>query len=117
MRTGFRYSLDWQTRMLKATQPAHRQSFLVEQVAREHLTIEEVFRLIELYGRPKCNPYVPDRSFRELAYGQALRGDVGPDELYSFTVKFLNHGRMSTGGVNMWDAHSVFLAAICVYTE
>ena len=117
MRTGFRYSLDWQTRMLIATQPAHRQSFVVEQVAREHLTIEEVFRLIKLYGRHECNPYVPDRSFRELAYGQALRGDVGPDEWYRFTVKFLNHGRISTGGVNMWDAHSVFLAAICVYTE
>ena len=46
-----------------------------------------------------------------------MRGDVGPDEWYHFTVKFLNHGRMSTGGVNMWGAHSVFLVAICVYTK
>ena len=65
MRTGFRYSLDWQIHMFIATEPAHYQSILVGQVAREHLTIEEVFRLIKLYGRHERNPYVPDRSFRE----------------------------------------------------
>ena len=32
-------------------------------------------------------------------------------------VKSMNQGHMSTGGVNMWDGHDSFLAAICVYTE
>ena len=80
MRIEFRYSLDWQTRMLIATKPAYRPSFLMEQVAREHLTIEEVFRLIMLYGRHECNPYLPHWSFQELAYGRALQANVGRDE-------------------------------------
>ena len=111
------FDLETQFGLLLSSQPTKRQSMSARQSRDERLSLIDRFLLIRSYGIQVSNPYSPSTVFTSLGRKGSLTGDVGADEWYNFFARFLHHGRRVTGGVPMWQAHSLLLCAVVAYAK